>query len=170
MQRKHLCGRDERKNRRRRGGSSPFLAVDGFVWMERLDWLRRVGGEQRLDLNCRPLLPTSDRKQPQSLHWPSRQEQSGSRTRTPSPPNHHSFRDWKWNASRNIKYPFLKSASRSIFHSCFHPEYGSADFSNDICLLRVDSMQMSNFVDVVCLPEPGQHVLPDTQRTKSRNR
>merc|ERR1712176_379300 len=57
---------------------------------------------------------------------------------------------------------------RNVLETHIHEGYdGSADIVNDICLLKVEPMTLSNTVDIVCLPQPGVHVQPDFTRGPS---
>lgn len=45
----------------------------------------------------------------------------------------------------------------NVLETYMHEEYdGSADILNDICLLKVEKMTLTNTVDIVCLPQSGE--------------
>jgi len=51
-----------------------------------------------------------------------------------------------------------------------HPAYGSlGNIDHDICLLKIDPIELDQNREIVCLPEPGNHVQPDFQRVPKMN-
>lgn len=46
---------------------------------------------------------------------------------------------------------------------------GSFDYANDICLVKVESINLSTDRDIVCLPAPGDHVQPDYVRKEPKD-
>ena len=51
-----------------------------------------------------------------------------------------------------------------------HPGYQSlGGIDHDICLLKIDPIELDQNTEIVCLPEAGNHVQPDFQRAQKMN-
>jgi secreted trypsin-like serine protease len=57
----------------------------------------------------------------------------------------------------------------NILEINFHPDYDASAQENDLCLLKIEQVTLSEDVDVVCLPAQGAHVAADDNNVNSNN-